>query len=320
MPLELQHFPWWVALLAFAGLGGLVVFLGLWSLAGLGPARKWTAIAVRLCVILLLLLILGGARWERKHEDLEVMVLNDASASIDNVIDYPGKGKDAASVQQALDRYYRAASAPGADKAKKGNDRIGLVSFRHYARVDAMPNTDLRLDARGTWSGRPDVGTDVAAAIQLGLVTLSPDAMHRMLLATDGNANLGDLDAALKLAQDQKVPIDVMPLRYDVRNDVLVDRFSAPEWKRENEPFDLRVALRSTNAVPVSGVLRVKHLLAGGEEDLDMDPSTAKVDATRRVTLQPGLNAETVRVPPQQSAGVHRFRAVFTPDDPAAAG
>ncbi|QOV91461.1 vWA domain-containing protein [Humisphaera borealis] len=317
MPLQLQHFSWWVALLAFAGAGAIVVFLGLWSLAGLGQARKWTAIAVRLMVILLLILILGGARWERKHDDLEVMVLNDSSGSVDNVGTYPGKGTDVASVQQALDRYYRAL---GVDENKKKNDRIGLISFRHYARVDAMPNQELRLDNRGTWSGKPNSGTDIAAAIQLGLVTLSADAMHRLVLVTDGNGTTGDLDAAVDAAKAQNVPIDVMLLKYDVQNDVLVDRFSAPEWKRENEPFDLRVALRSTNPIPVSGTLRVKHLMSNGEADLDMDPTTPQIDVGRRVTLKPGLNGESVRVPPQTAAGVHRFRAIFTPDDPAATG
>lgn len=316
MPLQLQHFPWWVALLSFAGVGALVVLLGLWSLAGLGRVRKWTAITVRLLVVLFLILILGGARWERKHEDLEVMVLNDSSGSIDNVATFPGKGTDA-SVQQALDRYYRGLQV---DENKKKNDRIGLISFRHYARVDAMPNQELRLDSRGTWSGRPNSGTDIAAAIQLGLVTLSADAMHRLVLVTDGNGTTGDLDAAVDAAKAQNVPIDVMLLKYDVQNDVLVDRFSAPEWKRENEPFDLRVALRSTNPMPVTGTLRVKHLMANGESDLDMDPSTPALDIGRKVTLKPGLNAESVRVPPQSSAGVHRFRAIFTPDDPAAAG
>lgn len=317
MPLQLQHFSWWVAILIFLGVGGLALFMGLWSMAGLGPARKWTAIAVRLLVILYLILILGGARWERKHEDLAVMILNDSSGSVDNVGTYPGKGVDAASVQQALDRYYRSVAT---DEAKKKNDRIGLISFRHYARVDAMPNQELRLDNRGTWSGRPNSGTDIAAAIQLGLVTLPEDAMHRLVLVTDGNTTTGDLDAAVDLAKSQGVPIDVMLLKYDVQNDVLVDRFSAPEWKRENEPFDLRVALRSTNPTPVPGTLRVKHLMADGEADLDMDPTTPQIDAGRRVTLKPGLNAESVRVPPQSAAGVHRFRAIFTPDDPTAAG
>jgi len=314
MPLQLQHFSWWVALLVFAGVGGLVVLLGLWSLAGLGKVRKWTAIGFRLLVVFLLILILGGARWERKHEDLSVMILNDSSGSIDNVTTFPGKGKDAAAVQQALDRYYR--SLVGDENRKKA-DTIGLISFRHYARVDAMPNIELRLDNRGTWSGRPNSGTDLAAAIQVGLVTLPKDAMHRMVLVTDGNANMGDLDAAVDAARAQKVPIDVMLLKYDVQNDVLVDRFSAPEWKRENEPFDLRVALRSTNPAPVSGSLRVVHLMADGEANLDMDPGTPEVDISRRVTLKPGLNAESVRVPPQSAAGVHRFRAIFTPDDPA---
>ena len=61
------------------------------SLNGLGPVRKWVAIGIRLAVLLLLLLIIAGVRWQTQHKDLEVMVLRDISRSTELVTDYPGK-------------------------------------------------------------------------------------------------------------------------------------------------------------------------------------------------------------------------------------
>ena len=60
------------------------------SLAGLGSVRKWVAIAVRLAVVLLVVLILAGIAWQRTHKDLEVLVLSDASLSADLFKDIPG--------------------------------------------------------------------------------------------------------------------------------------------------------------------------------------------------------------------------------------
>ena len=56
--------------------------------------------------------------------------------------------------------------------------------------------------------------------------------MHRLLVMWDGNATAGDTDGAVSAAAAQHVPIDVMPLHYDVSNEVMVDRFVAPTWKR----------------------------------------------------------------------------------------
>ena len=84
-----------------------------------------------------------------------------------------------------------------------------------------------------------------------------------------------------------------MPLRYDVKNEVMVERFIASAVNRENEPFCLDVILRSTNPVDVTGKLTVLHQ----GQPLDMDPSTPNLDAYRRVTLHPGLNVEHVKVP-----------------------
>lgn len=318
-PIQFQYLPGWFAAVLFVGLGAIIVMLGLRSLAGLGPVRKWVAMSIRLLVLLVLLLIIGGLRLTRPHEDLEVILLGDVSASVENVTDYPGAAeKNGLTVQQALENYYRALSK---DPHKHQHDRIGLISFGAYPKVDALPNDELRLDTRGVPQPEMRQGTNVAAAVQLALATMSPDAMHRLVLVSDGNANAGDTEAAANAAKSQNVPIDIAPLRYDVQNEVLIDRFEAPAWKRENEPFTLRVVLKSTNRTPVTGKLRVKHQTQDGDEDLDMDLSTKELEAERVVTLnpasspdKPGLTVELVKVPALKNAGVHRFHAVFTPD------
>jgi uncharacterized membrane protein/Mg-chelatase subunit ChlD len=324
LSIELQNFSWLTAAILFVALGAAIVLLGFWSLAGLGSARQWVSIGVRLVVILLLILILGGARLQPKHDALEVMIVEDQSASvIDLVGDYPGRGQGVSSLRQALNQYYANLAA---DPAKERKDPVGLVRFGRYARVDVLPNEKFQIGALGSWDkDRDGGGTDISAGLQLALASLSHDAMHRLVLVSDGNSNLGDWMPVVDAAKAQGVPIDVVPLKYNVQNDVMVQRLIAPEWKRENEPFDLAVGLVSTNRTPVTGTLKVEHIMAGKRVYLDMDPAKPG-SSSRKVTIEPGSASEPghstqyVRVPPQTSSGVHRFKATFTPDDPAAEG
>ncbi len=299
-PLRLEYFPWWQAALLFLVLAIPITWLGVRSLTGLGPVRRWFALGARLVVLLLLILVIGGARWQRENKIVEVMVLRDISESITNVRDYPGK-----TLQSSIEQYLTEVSDP---KHKPADDRIGLISFHSSALIDAIPNTTLALDARAIRdTGR---GTDIASAIQLGLATFSKDAMHRMLIISDGNMTQGDIEAAEAAANAQNVPIDVMPLDYDVKNEVLVDRFIAPTWKRENDPFTIDVILRSTNP-PVTGKLTVLD----NDRPMDLDPNTPGVQTTRTVVLKQERNVEHIFVPPlegTESGGViHRFHASF---------
>jgi Ca-activated chloride channel family protein len=296
-PVRLEFMSWWMATLLFASLGAIVVLLGMRSLNGLGAVRKWVAIAIRLAVLLLLVLILAGVRWQRKHSALEIWVLRDVSPSTELVEkkDYTGK-----SLQDSIDDYLRESVR---DKRKKPDDRVGVISFMERAQVDAMPSKDLKLDTRGI--PERGSGTDASAAIQLAAASMSPDAMHRFVLMTDGNFNTGDLDAALGVAISQHIPIDVMPLHYDVQNAVMIERFISPTWKRENEPFTIDVILQSTGSRPIPGKLEVLHKTENGNEVLEK---------ARSIVLKPGLNRESVKVPALQRAGVHQFVAKFTPE------
>ncbi len=306
-PVRLEYFSGWAALGLFAAMGLPIVLLGVRALAGMGPTRKWVAIGIRLLVVLLIVLILGGIRLQRTSKDLEVMVLRDISTSTGMVQQYPGKDLPA-----AVETYLKAASElPG----KPPDDRIGEISFMQDALIDALPNTHL---VQGSKAIRDEcTGTNIASAVQLGLATMQKDAMHRLLLITDGNSTTGDLDAAVNAAVAQHVPIDVMPLHYDVQHEVLMDRFVAPSWKRENEPFSLRIFLKSTDDFPVTGKLTVLHQGV----PMDMDPATPGVQTTRQVTLNPPKSGDKfsitpidVKVPPLLASGVHQFHASFEAD------
>src|SRR5467141_2921371 len=94
-PLKLEYFNGVTAFLIFLGLALFFVSLGLWSLAGLGPMRKWVAIGIRLAVALCFVLILGGARWQRQHKNVETIVLSDISDSIDQFTGFQAESYDA---------------------------------------------------------------------------------------------------------------------------------------------------------------------------------------------------------------------------------
>jgi Ca-activated chloride channel family protein len=302
-PITLEYLTPWQALGLLAVLALPIVLLGMRSLNGLGPVRQWVAITIRLLVMLLFVLIIGGARWQRQNKNLEVIVLRDISESTAQVRDFPAK-----TLQESEDQWFRELAD---DKNGKPTlDRLGVVSFHDQAVIDAMPNMRPALDARPI--RETGAGTNIAAAIQLGLATLSRDAMHRMLLTSDGNVTTGDLEAAINAAVAAGVQIDVAPLRYDIQNEIVVERLNAPAMKRENEPFVIDVVLRSTNDAPVTGRLTVLHT----GQPMDMDPYTNGMQATRRITLPPKApHTEHVRVPALMGGStIHEFKAVFEAD------
>src|SRR4029450_10585284 len=185
-PITLEYLTWYQALGLFAAVSLPIVLLGMRSLNGLGPVRKWVAIAIRMLVVLLFVLVIGGARWQRQNKDLEVIVLRDVSESTAQVKEFPRK-----TLQESEDEWFRYLSDSKNGKPK--TDRMGVVAFNDQAIIDAMPNIRPALDARPI--REVGSGTNLASAIQLALATFSKDAMHRMMLMSDGNATMGDWEA-----------------------------------------------------------------------------------------------------------------------------
>jgi len=293
--LRLDQFSPWTALGLFAGLGAIVVLLGIRSLAGLGPVRKWVAIGVRLAVLLLLILILGDVKLVRKNTDVELMIVRDISQSTGLVSDFPGKF-----LQSSLDDYLLTATKKENSPSRRDGDRVGEISFNEHAFIDAIPSPNLSLEARAVRGA--GTGTDAAGALQLGLASLSNSSLHRMLLIWDGNATAGDLGAALANASSQHVPIDVMPLQYNVQHEVMMDKFIAPTRRQEGQPFSIDVYINNKNDQNVQGDMSVTD---NGKLIPLRDGQT-----TQRIALKPGPNVERIRLP-AQSVGVHQFHATI---------
>src|SRR5436305_12885839 len=133
-PIQLEYWHWGYGV-AFLVCVAVVLWLGMRSLAGLGPARKWVAISVRVLVLLLLFLILCGIRWTRMHTDLELLVVRDISGSTKQFTDYTGPSLD-----DAFKQYLKQMT----ERSKKpASDQIGEIVFNAASLIDVPLSSDL---------------------------------------------------------------------------------------------------------------------------------------------------------------------------------
>jgi Mg-chelatase subunit ChlD len=287
-PLRLEYLSIPGAAMLFTALALPVIWLGMRSLNWLGATRKWVAISLRLSVIWVLVLLICGAQWVRQNRDLEVIVLRDVSTSTNSVT--PPRGK---TLMRAVDDAIESDS-----HAKRAGDTIGVVGFSRDAEIEALPDNRLHLDSHPL-QGNTD-GTDIAAAMRLALASFRQDAMHRLVLVSDGNATQGDTDGAVRTAASMGIPIDVLPLHYAIKRDVLVDRIIAPAWQRQGEPFGLDLILRSTSIAPVTGTLSITE--------------NGQPLQSQQVELRAGAKSFHVSVPASSHPGLAQFRATFQAD------
>ncbi len=305
--LGLEFLAWWQAALVWLALAVPTVWLGRKRLEALGTTRRNVAIIARLMVLALAILILAGLRAERDNDTVELIVVRDTSDSARQAVD-AARGETV--IRRVVD--YLAENSVG-ETDKQPDDRIGIVSFDADAYVDQMPNSlPQATGSTATAVNRGTSGTDPSEAINLALATMSPDVRGRILLVWDGNKTEGDLDAAVERAKQAGVPIDVMPLNWAAGDEVFVEDFYAPTWRREGEPFTLEIILSNTSTFNASGTLRVEQ----EGRPLDLDPTTPGVQAGRPVTLKSGRNKQLVVVDalPGERANVRRFRASFEPN------
>jgi uncharacterized membrane protein len=303
-PVTFDYFSGGTTLLVFLALATLIVIMGIWSLNGQSPARRWVAIGLRLMVVAVLVLILAGARWNRQVTDLEVVVVRDTSRSADLAQNLPES-----TVEQSTRTWIQGASS---ESVKPPGDRIGVVRFARNAQIEAMPARSYFTGASAIANPAARDATDVAAGLRLALATISGDALHRIVLMWDGTMTTGDLDSVTAAAAARHIPIDIMPLEYHIEHEVILERLDAPVMKREGEPFSVRVVLRSTNAIQVKGRLR----LSDRGRALDMDLRQTGMQTSRSVTLQPGINVFPVEIEASEP-GVRDFSAAFEADDSA---
>jgi len=255
----------------------LLLFLILPVAVALARARAAPggALVLRILVFTLLVLSLAAPQLTRSSVGQAVVFAVDVSESIS-----PAARADAV-------EFVRAAAAH-----RRPADRLGALTFAADAVVEEAPTDAPAL----RFTTRPAPGaTDIAQAIRTALATLPSGGARRIILATDGNANRGDLDQALALSRSQGVEISVVPLLPGMGEDVLVEEVSAPGEVRAGERFSVRVALAATTEA------RVDLRLTENDQEI----------ARRRVAVRPGRTVINVsRV--AQREGLLRYTATAT--------
>lgn len=319
----------WLLLLAAP-----IVWLGMRSLAQLDAYRRWTAIALRLAALLLIVLMLAGLQAVQRHTDLTVVAVMDRSESVRHFFQPPiERTEDGQRVtSRQWMRQYLAESASN----QRGEDRFGMVAFDARPRVRVMPDTALTLDP-GTIDPAPQRGTDIAAALRMGMALFPRDTGARMVLVSDGNDTAsqgegalgrgeGALIEAAREARAAGVAVDVLPLEYRVENEVMVENLHAPAEARRGQTVPVRIVLRATQ--PTRGTLHLLHDDQPRDIAGDGEGTGARIghgDWTREDAAalddEPDLDAgpgQYVAVKqldlPLHRSGPARFEAIFEPD------
>ncbi|NLH42334.1 MAG: VWA domain-containing protein, partial [Planctomycetes bacterium] len=277
--------PWWL-------LAGIVIVPMIWlarrSLASLGGGRRIAAIVVRVVVVLLLVVLLAKPMLVQKSRRTTVIAVVDRSQSI-----------PADRAEAALDYLTKAVAR------KDAQNQLAVVDVAESARISMLPSNDAVIRRRNTLLTGGQ--SRLADGIQMAMAIAPPDTAVRIVLASEGNETEGDLREAAMTAAANRIPIDVIPLRYRYGNEVLFRRIAAPPRIRSGQTIPLRFILDST------GDVRGKLMLSLNGKPVDLTPDGPEIAVP--VELKAGTNVKTVSVP-VAGRGLHDFEAVFLADDP----
>jgi uncharacterized membrane protein len=184
--------------------------------------RHWSAMALRLLIVLALCFAMAGLQLKKPLEGLNVFFMLDRSQSVP-------------SPQQDSGRAYINEAA----KDKKQNDLAGVLVFGADAAIETRPNkqVDLRQIQAVVGAER----TDIAGAIRLGTAAFPENGQKRLVLLSDGNENVGDAMSALAAARPLGVTMDVLPLGASRGNDVSIQKLSIPPNVKKGQTFDVKI-------------------------------------------------------------------------------
>jgi Mg-chelatase subunit ChlD len=119
--------------------------------------------------------------------------------------------------------------------------------------ADALVERSISADPTlGEISSVPNQSyTDIAGAMRLGLSLFPNDTARRLVILSDGGANLGDARQAAQLAQASGVELSIVSFTPQTGVEVRLDDLRAPATLHQGEHFDLDINIHSTAAMDV---------------------------------------------------------------------
>jgi hypothetical protein len=291
----------------------LLIYWSRRSLAGMGPARRWMAITLRSILVLFLLLALAEVRWRQVNDTVTTLFLVDRSLSVPEQVDeqappdpVPGKTRPVDHRWERIKKFINESVEKRGEAHKR--DKAGLIVFARRPRLELPPSDAPRFNFVDVASNLDRNYTDIAAAIKLALASFPESSAKRIVLISDGNENLGNAEEQARIARQNGVQIDVVPLARGQKNqnEVLVQSVEVPPLTEQGSRFPIRVLIRSYNPNRVKGTLELVQIAEGKETHVPPSP-------WGDVTLTPGVNPIIFPPPKDRPKGSFTYRAKFIP-------
>ncbi len=254
----------------------LVVALGR-RLNTLSRARRHTVLILRALLFLALILALARLEMTRKSDELSVMFLVDDSSSIPQEMrQYARKFIDRATLNMGL------------------KDTMGVLLFGGDASIERSPQRKPE-KIEEFKSLVPRNQTNIAEAMRLAMAALPAHAKKRIVVLSDGNQTMGDAEEAAQRAAGNQVAVDVVPLSYQYRDDIIVEDLVVENQVSVDEPFDVKVMVRSRrDSTAKLNILRDGQVVATQQVKVEADKKNVFVLPTKAA-----------------DSGFHTFQAVI---------
>ena len=240
------------------------------------------SIGLRFVVATLIVLAAADVSVLRERDVLSVVYVVDASRSV-------GSAAEASGGVTAEARKWVADSI----EARPDGDGAGVIVFGGNAEIERLVRDS---DALPTWAASPDIGsTDIDGALRLALASFPADTHRRVVLLSDGVETHGQARRQADVARQLGVPVDTVALRRGEKGpDIIAEALHAPAEVEPEQPFDLRLHVRSPGPRTARLLLYLDETLQGAVE--------VELDAGLDTVVLPQILTEP---------GLHRFRVAL---------
>jgi len=245
----------------------------------LSRRRARISLSIHLAVLVAITAALAGLAIARTPKAQTVVAVIDRSASVGAASDQ--EVADVAAVQHAL----------------KGSDELGVVTAGQNALVEDPPATAAGGEPFSAFATQPNPGyTDLDAGLRLAGSMLPSTTLHHVVVATDGEQNLGNAVAEARTLRSEGTRVDVLPVEVAVGPEVRIDSVEAPSTLPAGASTAIQVQVNSNVTTTATLVVSV-----------DQTPVS-----TQKVNVSEGETAVPVTLPPATS-GFHTVTAQIDP-------
>ena len=194
--------------------------------AGLPEKRGAWAAFIRLMICGLLIIVLAEPRAVRTSDVVAVVYNIDMSDSVNEARN------------QAFDL------VAGTAAQKPMTDQAGMVVFGRTAAVEYPPRETFPFEKYINSQVSQDA-TNLEQSLALSAAMLPEEHLGRIVLVSDGTETVGQLKDIVDDLQARDVQVDVVPIEYDYKHEVLLERLDLPRFVKLGETYEASVVLTS---------------------------------------------------------------------------